>query len=61
MFHPIFTMAGKYLLPIFRFDRSGVSHAMAIILMGIVGSLLMAKVLDRLHVSWIFGRPQLLR
>ena len=61
MFHPIFTMAGKYLLPIFQFDASGVLHAVAVIVMGIVGSLLIAKSLDRLHLSWIFGRPQLLR
>ncbi|MDY4704982.1 MAG: acyltransferase, partial [Prevotella sp.] len=61
MFHPIFTMAGKYLLPIFQFDASGVLHAVAVIVMGIVGSLLIAKSLDRLHLSWIFGRAQLLR
>ena len=61
MFHPIFTMAGKYLLPVFRFDNSGIAHAAAVILLGIGGSLLMAKVLDLLHLSWVFGKPQLLR
>ena len=61
MFHPIFTMAGKFILPLFRFNASGVLHALAVIVMGIVGSLLIAKSLDRLHLSWIFGRPQLLR
>ncbi|MDD6540676.1 MAG: hypothetical protein PUF32_00025 [Prevotella sp.] len=61
MFHPIFTMAGKYLQPIFRFDESGIAHAVTVILLGIGGSLLLAKALDQMHITWIFGRPRLLR
>ena len=61
MFHPIFTMAGKFLLPIFRFDGSGIVHAIVVVIIGLAGSLLLAKIMDRLRLSWMFGRPQLLR
>lgn len=61
MFHPMFTMAGKFLLPFFRFDSSGIVHAIVVVLIGLAGSVLLAKTMDRLHLSWIFGRPQLLR
>lgn len=61
MFHPMFTIAGKFLLPFFRFDSSGIVHAIVVVLIGLAGSVLLAKTMDRLHLSWIFGRPQLLR
>ena len=61
MFHPIFTMAAKYLQPLFRFDGSGFLHAFMVIVLGIAGSLLIAKVMDKLRLSWIFGKAQLLR
>ena len=54
-------MAGKYLQPIFRFDESGIAHAVTVILLGIGGSLLLAKALDQMQITWIFGRPRLLR
>jgi len=54
-------MAGKFLLPIFRFDGSGIVHAIVIVIIGLAGSLLMAKIMDRLGLSWMFGRPLLLR
>lgn len=61
MFHPIFTMAGKFLLPFFRFDGSGIAHAIVVIILSLAGSLLLAKTMDKLHLSWMFGRPKLLR
>lgn len=61
MFHPIFTMAGKFLLPIFRFDSSGIVHAIVVVIIGLSGSLLLAKTMDKLHLSWMFGRPQIVR
>lgn len=61
MFHPIFTMAGKYLQPIFRFDESGITHAIVVIIISLAGSLLLAKTMDSIHLSLIFGRPRLLR
>ena len=61
MFHPIFTMAGKYLQPIFRFDESGIAHAIVVIIISLAGSLLLAKTMDSIHLSLIFGRPRLLR
>ena len=61
MFHPIFTMSGKFLLPLFRFDGSGILHALVVVVIGITGSLLLAKALDKSHISWIFGKANLLR
>lgn len=61
MFHPIFTMTGKFLLPFFRFDGSGIAHAIVVIILSLAGSLLLAKTMDKLHLSWMFGRPKLLR
>lgn len=61
MFHPAFTMAGKSILPVFSFDGTGTAHAITVVAIGIAGSLLTAWLLDKLRLSWIFGRRQLLR
>ncbi|MGI6231632.1 MAG: OpgC domain-containing protein [Prevotella sp.] len=61
MFHPIFTMAGKFILPAFQFDGTGILHAIVVILMGIWGSIFIGKVLDKCHLSFIFGKQTILR
>ncbi|MGN0233808.1 MAG: acyltransferase family protein [Bacteroidaceae bacterium] len=61
LFHPIFTMAAKYILPAFSFDSSGLLHTAVTLLMGTLGSLLIAWLMDRTRLSWLFARPQLLR
>lgn len=61
IFHPVFTMAGKFLLPIFQFDKSGLCHAGCVTLLALLGSIAIARVADKLHCSWIMGRAKLLR
>lgn len=61
MFHPIFTMTGKFLVPAFGFDTTGVLHAIVVVVIGLAGSIMLAKVLDMTRLSWVFGKAQLLR
>lgn len=61
LFHPIFTMAAKYILPAFAFDPSGLLHTATTIMMGTIGSLLIAWGMDRTHLSWLMARERLLR
>lgn len=61
MFHPIFTMAGKFMLPAFRFDKSGISHALCVILLALYGSITIAWLADKTGISWGFGKRKLLR
>ena len=61
LFHPIFTMAGKLLLPFFAFDASGLLATLFILLSGTLGSLAIAWTMDRTRLSWLFARPALLR
>lgn len=61
IFHPIFTMASKFYLPLFAFDPTGIAHAAVTILLGFVGSLAIARVLDKLGLSKAFGSEMLLR
>ena len=61
LFHPIFTMGAKYLLPLFQFDPSGIIHIIVTIMMGVAGSLLIAYIMDKTHLSFCFGRKSILR
>ncbi|MDO4931792.1 MAG: acyltransferase [Prevotellaceae bacterium] len=61
LFHPIFTMAAKFMLSLFSFDPTGLLHVSATILLGIAGSLLIAKFLDKTALSYCFGRRYMLR
>lgn len=61
LFHPIFTMAGKLLQPLFAFDASGLLHIAFILVTGCLGSLAIAWLMDRSRLSWLFARPALLR
>ena len=61
IFHPIFTMLSKFILPIFRFDSTGVLHSFLTILISIIGSLYIARILDWSHLSFFFGRKKILR
>lgn len=55
VFHPIFTMLSKFLLPVFRFEPAGLLHAFFTIVMCITGSLCMAKIMDWTRLSCLFG------
>ena len=61
IFHPIFTMMSKFLLPLFRFEPSGILHALFTISISIVGSICIAKFLDWSRLSYLLGRQKLLR
>lgn len=61
IFHPIFTMASKFYLPLFSFDTTGIVHAVFTVLLGFAGSLAIAVVLDRTKMSLVFGSKALLR
>lgn len=61
IFHPIFTMLAKFMLPAFCFDSSGIVHAVFTIVMSIAGSICIGFCLDRTHLAYIFGRQGILR
>ena len=61
IFHPIFTMLSKFYLPFFAFDSTGILHAAATIVLSFLGSILIAKVLDKSGISMIFGTKALIR
>ena len=61
IFHPIFTMVSKFYLPLFAFDPTGITHAAVTILLGFVGSLAIALLLDKFGLSRVFGTKALLR
>lgn len=61
IFHPIFTMLSKFYLPFFVFDSTGILHAMATVFLSFLGSILIAKTLDKTGISRIFGTKALIR
>ena len=61
IFHPIFTMLSKFYLPIFAFDPTGILHATTTVALSFVGSIIIAKTLDKTGVSCIFGTKALIR
>lgn len=61
IFHPIFTMAAKFVLPFFSFDGTGLLHTAFTIIIGLLGSIGIAYIMDRVHLSYIFGKKRILR
>ena len=61
MFHPIFTMIAKFMLPIFIFDKTGILHAVITIILSLAGSLGIGRVMDYFHLSYIFGKKRIMR
>ena len=61
LFHPIFTMVSKWLLPCFRFEPSGTLHALFTVALAIAGSLAIARMMDATRLSWLFGKARILR
>ena len=61
LFHPIFTMLAKFYLPLFTFDPTGITHAVCTVIIAISGSILIAKIMDRTSLSYLFGRRSILR
>lgn len=61
IFHPIFTMAAKFLLPLFAFDPTGILHAVVTIIISLVGCIALGKFLDLTKLSYVFGRAKIMR
>lgn len=61
LFHPIFTMLAKLYLPLFSFDATGTIHAIITVMLTIVGCLLIAHLMDRFRLSFIFGMKTMLK
>lgn len=61
IFHPIFTMMSKYMLPLFSFDNTGLLHTLTTIVMCVAGSLAVAYAMDRTRLSYVFAKKQILR
>lgn len=54
-------MFSKYTVTYFGFDHTGILHAIFTILLCVTGSILIAKVMDASHCSYIFARKAILR
>ncbi len=61
LFSPIFTMAMKQLLPLFRFDATGLAYLVCATAVAVAGSLGVAAAMDRTGLSrYLFGRQRVL-
>lgn len=54
-------MLAKYYLPAFSFEPAGLLHAFFTVALAMAGSLGIARLLDRWHLSCLLGRKRLLR
>ncbi len=61
LFHPVFTMAAKFYHPVFSFDRTEILYTVITICIAIIGSILIAKTLEKTRLSYVFGKGKLLR
>ena len=61
LFHPIFTMLAKFYLPLFAFDATGIVHAFATIVIATTGSILIARMMEKSRLAYLFGKQTMLR
>lgn len=61
LFHPIFTMAAKFYHPLFSWDRSEICFALVTIFIAIAGSISIAKMMEKTHLAYLFGKGKMLR
>ena len=61
LFHPIFTMAAKFYHPLFSWDRSEICFALVTIFIAIAGSIGIAKMMEKTHLAYLFGKGKILR
>ena len=61
LFHPIFTMAAKFYHPLFSWDRSEICFALVTIFIAIAGSISIAKIMEKTHLAYLFGKGKMLR
>ena len=61
LFSPIFTILCKHLVPLLRFDPTGLIFLILSLLICTTGSLAIARMLELLGISkWMFGRKELI-
>ena len=61
LFHPIFTMAAKFYHPLFGWDRSEIIFVLVTIFIAIAGSIGIAKMMEKTHLAYLFGKGKMLR
>ena len=61
LFHPIFTMVAKFYHPLFGWDRSEITFALVTIFIAIAGSIGIAKMMEKTHLAYLFGKGKMLR
>lgn len=61
LFHPIFTMAAKFYHPLFNWDRNEICFALVTIFIAIAGSIGIAKMMEKTHLAYLFGKGKMLR
>ncbi len=61
LLHPVFTMAAKFYAPLFGWDPTSLAFTLVTLAVATAGCLALALVLDRTRLSWLLGRPCLLR
>ena len=61
LFHPIFTMAAKFYHPLFNWDRIEICFALVTIFIAIAGSIGIAKIMEKTHLAYLFGKGKMLR
>lgn len=61
LFHPIFTMAAKFYHPLFSWDRSEICFTLVTIFIAIAGSIGIAKIMEKTHLAYLFGKGKMLR
>lgn len=61
LFHPVFTMLGKYYHPLFAWEKSELLYTFVTLALSVAGSLAIAYFLDRTHLTTLFARKKFFR
>lgn len=61
LFHPIFTMAAKFYHPLFAWDPSEISFALFTVILAILGSIAIARIMEKTKLAYLFGKGKILR
>lgn len=60
LFHPAFTMAARFVEPLFKFDSTTMVFTLCTLVMSLLGSIVIAFVIDKCRLSLLFGRSPML-
>jgi fucose 4-O-acetylase-like acetyltransferase len=61
IFHPVFTMAAKFYKPLLAFEPSGCLLAVVTLVLAVLGSILVAWILDKTKMCYLLGKKKILR